>query len=362
MKAIRTVLTALVLIGAFASSAWAQSPLTPVTVLAFDATGDLDEAAMEFFNGLRTQIEFHRDFRLNDVPPQSLDELLLAVGCTDLDVSCSQMVGDIVGTQVLAWGEYTVDESTATLSMTLFDLELATEIRTRTHVVPAESRGMLLQNHQVIGRSLLYGSEGSLNIVASEDGAQVFVNGEDMGAAPLHMADIPFGLYAVRVEADGFAPYDEIVVVDIGGATESVVLVAGAVASRGREPRAPRAPRDNAGGSNVGPWVVMGSGVALVAAGVVFGAQKNATQDEFDALVAQPVMDRDEAESLESRGQTQALLSNVGISVGAAALVGGLVWRLARGGQDADTGQTSRPQVNGYAAGDGGGLSVSFGW
>lgn len=359
MKAIPVLLAAC----AFAAAAplHAQTPLTPVTVLAFTADGDTDGMEMELYNALRTQIEFHRDYRLNDVPPQSLDELLLAVGCAELDVECSQLVADIVGTQVLAWGSLSVDENYAALTMTLFDLELGTEIRSRSHIVAAADKGVLVQHHQVMGRSLLYGADGELRVTSAPDGARVYLNGQDEGLAPITVSGLAFGLHEVRVEADGYAPSTEVVVIDIGETEHHAVLRAPVVQ---REPRQ-RRERTSSMSPATPAWIAIGTGAALTATGVVFGVQSRSTQSEFDDVAAERVLDRERAMELQDQGERQARMSNVFVATGATVLVAGVVWRAVVGRPDQDTassGSAQRPQLSGFAVRGGGGATLGLQW
>lgn len=51
---------------------------------------------------------------------------------------------------------------------------------------------------------------GTLTITADQDGAAVFINGEASGIAPMQV-NLPYGSYAVRVEKDGYAPFEQTV-------------------------------------------------------------------------------------------------------------------------------------------------------
>jgi hypothetical protein len=74
------------------------------------------------------------------------------------------------------------------------------------------------------------------------------------------------------------------------------------------------------------PIVLTAVGAGLVTTGIVFGLAKNSTQDQYESLPITDEGSASKAEDLIDQGETEALLSNVFIGVGAAALVGGVVW------------------------------------
>lgn len=346
-----------------AGPAAAQSEPRTVTVLAFAESGDTAGLGIELYNALRTQIEFHRGYRLNDVPPQTLDELLLAVGCAELDRSCSELVADVVGTDLLAWGELRVDEARATLRMTMWDLESASELRSRSHIVGRADADFLVANHQAIGRSLLYGDEGTLEVTASPARARVTVAGVDRGTVPVTLTGLGFGLYTVRIEAPGHDAYEQVAVVDLGGAHVDATLRS-VLVERERE----RERESLAVDPSVPQWILIGAGGAAVATGVVFMVQKNGTQDEFDDVVAERSLDRARAEELRDRGEQQARLANAFVASGAALVAAGVVWRVVNPGRMGEDRSSAGPggsplvrtRVGGFAGRGAGGVSLDL--
>ncbi len=321
-----------------------------VTVLAFtDSDGDSDTAE-RLYNAVRTQIEFHRDYSLNDVPPQTLDDLLMAVGCASLDADCSELVGDIVQSGFLAWGEIVRNEAQVGVRMTLWNLRDAEEVRAVSHLIPTERSSMLTEFDSVVGRSLLYEEPEALTVEANAPGTTVFLDGVERGAAPTTIVVERLGFYEVEVVADGYRPFVSTAVVDLGG--EVVV----AELEVQEEPR-----RNNSGAlGDAAPWIVVGAGVAVAATGAVFGIQANGTQNEFDDVVSERVLDRARAEDLQSQGENQAMLSNVFLGTGAALIVGGVIYKVIRGGGDDEDSEEPWARVGGFASADGGGVTLDF--
>jgi hypothetical protein len=313
-----------------------------VTVLSF--TGDAMPAASRalFFNQLRAQIEFQGELQLNDVPEQSFDDLMLSMGCVELDADCAMIVNEVLGSDYLAWGTFAAAEAGpgAVLTLHLYNLTEASEERVRVHPIPegAEVPSPVIA---LFGRSLLYDDAGTVVVNSPTPGALVFVEGELAGGAPAEISGRAPGRVLVRVEAPGMAPREEYVSVDLTDSSVSWTLEEASVA-RVREPR-PEGPRSPA--LRIAGIAMMGAGVAVLGAGIGVGAASAGSQSEFDDLVSQPTFDVAEAQQLQDQGESQALTANVLVASGSAVLVAGavtfLVDQLARGRES--SGEASAP-------------------
>jgi len=104
----------------------------------------------------------------------------------------------------------------------------------------------------------------------------------------------------------------------------------GAVAAGAGEGGEEDAPPDDGGGPGIVPWIVMGSGVALAGVGAVLGIV--ALGNASDATSS----DGDDADS----ARTLALVADIMIFTGAAAIAGGLIWYFLSSG-DSDDEQTA---------------------
>ena len=79
----------------------------------------------------------------------------------------------------------------------------------------------------------------------------------------------------------------------------------------------------------IAPIVLAGAGVLALAGGITTGLIANGTQDDYDALTHDQPLSRsavDRARDKESAGKTQAVLTNVMVGAGAAAIVAAGVW------------------------------------
>ncbi len=77
-------------------------------------------------------------------------------------------------------------------------------------------------------------------------------------------------------------------------------------------------------GPGAGPYVLVGTGGAVLAAGFTFAIMATVTHADFDKAET-----ADAKRALQSRGQTQALVADLAMGVGAAAILGGVIWLLA---------------------------------
>ena len=172
-------------------------------------------------------------------------------------------------------------------------------------------------------------AETGIVLTASEDGARVFVDGQESGTTPLASA-IPVtpGSHELRVEKEGFSPFMLRVSVEAGRRVETdVPLVAIEGPTPPPAPAAP-APARTGGSGRVLPWVITGvAGVAIVA-GTVFGVL---ALGESDAANDEKAGDLDLYDEASSSAESWALLADISFGVGVAAAVGALVLFLTTG-------------------------------
>ncbi len=332
---------ALLIVLVSGAGAWANS----ATVLSFTGPTDRPEVPQAFYGQLRAQIEFSTEIELNDVPEQSLSDLLMAVGCIELDSDCSEIVRDVLGSDLLAWGEFEeLEGGGLRVNMYLWNLAEGRMERQRVHDIP-EGGEIAVGLAAMFSRSVLSSRRPSLVIESATPNALVFVDDELMGAPPVEMSDLSIGRYQVRVEAPGMGTRSELVEVDIDGATVNWALEAEAVARAPREPRAPR--EGNGHGLRYASFGAAGVGSVMLVIGVVSGVASNSTQQDFDEEVARPVFDLQRAQSLQARGESQARNATIFMATGAVFVVAGgvgLIVDAARGQKDSNSTESAQAE------------------
>jgi hypothetical protein len=78
----------------------------------------------------------------------------------------------------------------------------------------------------------------------------------------------------------------------------------------------------------LGPLLLGGGGVALIAGGVVFGAMASASEDDYASREIDTVEQAESADAVRETGESQALAANLLLVTGSAALVAAGVWYL----------------------------------
>lgn len=325
-----------------ASGQSARGDDASVTVVVLPAPAELSAQASNFYDVMRTQVEFHPAYDLNDVPEQSLDDLLLAMGCSVLDAECAAALGDVLEGDLLVSGAFYAESGSTSVRVDLVDLRTGAVVRSRSHAFadPGES---LVEFAALIARSVLYGDEGVIHLAITPAEATVTVAGTEYTGPEVVVAGLPIGLMEVSLVAEGYVPRTEVVAADRGDTVVTIAMQEGA-AMRGRrsQPPADEPVVVAEGSGEAGPLeaspppaprrrTALWTGVALsaagagaLAAGTALGVAEQSTQDEFDALIARPTFSRAEANALVDRGQSQAAGSTASFIAGGALVAGGL--------------------------------------
>lgn len=319
--------TTLALLAAVSAPAAAQDAQN-LTVVLLPAPSELSDLPALYYDTLFAQVAFHPGYIVNDVREQSLDDLLLAVGCSVLDEECARTLGEVLSSELLIAGGFYAENGAVSVRLDVIDLATGQTVRSRSHDF-RDDGAALRQYAALFSRSILYGNDASLTVETAPEGATVYVNDVESGVSPVTLSDLPLGLYAVRVQSDGYTARTDVVVVDRGSNEHDVRLSTAAIARQAREPRVPRERPERDGNPGQGMRIAgigtAAAGVALLGAGLGIGAAKNGTQQEFDDLTSLPTFDRGEAESLREQGQSQASSATALMIAGGVLTAGGAV-------------------------------------
>lgn len=163
---------------------------------------------------------------------------------------------------------------------------------------------------------------GRLTVTLATPGARVTVAGRALDAALLGAAyPVLPGRVSVVAEAEGYAAFRRELEV-AAGAQETVVVTLARAAARpdaSATPAPPAASRSR----GAGPWVLAGAGALSLGAGVLFWRFQEDAVAARDAAPSRP-----DAEGHDGRARAWNLATNIAYGVGAAAVVGGVVWWL----------------------------------
>lgn len=95
---------------------------------------------------------------------------------------------------------------------------------------------------------------------------------------------------------------------------------------KGPPPKPPPGPHRE---GSAGPWILLGTGGAVLVGGVVMGLVASSTQGDFDD--AESAADK---RSLQDQGRTEALIADLLMGTGIAAIGVGVVWAILDAGSD----------------------------
>jgi hypothetical protein len=163
---------------------------------------------------------------------------------------------------------------------------------------------------------------GSLIVLTGREDASVALDGERRGQGARVTLAARAGVHRLLVEADGEVLLDQ--AVELRAEAVETVRVAAAIPPRAAVPASPRRAwwYDPLWG-----WIAVGSGAALVGAGVPFSLLAGQDYDDMEALRRQPGTDENNRkyDALSASMDDKQIIAGVLYGVGAVALVGGAV-------------------------------------
>lgn len=325
----------------------AQEPAT-VTVLLPSRFQVEAAVADQLLEALNEAVRAHPDYTLSDIPPQTLSELLLAVGCNEPNPECLDLANEILESDYLIWGDIGGTERAYLVELTMWDFATDSAANRLTKAVDgdAEAFTALLP---IFARGIVYGPVGQVEItVDPPDAAVEFDSRPAPEDRPIVLQGLELGPHVIRASRDGYFDYQQELVVDIDPVAVLVDMV-------------PTTEEIEVSGGRLWTWIALGSGVALTGAGIALALLEKDTQDQFDTAAGEVQVNLQDLQDLQDQGELEALLANIFLATGGAALVAGVVLFFVE-----DTGpemETERDiSVAPRLSGDGYGLSIDIGF
>ncbi len=329
-KTITTILTAIVLVAALASTANAQD--SEVVILKFE-TFESDAGVVEdFYSTLESGIDDHPDLKVKKGGELTIQDLILTAGCDAPTAKCLGGLKEVVGADQLVFGSIQQSDDVFLFTIRNFDFAEGAFVREVTDQTVQGDLSEVKRALPAIVDNFLYGPVGTLEIsVVGAKEAEILFNGEKMGFAPTTLENLPLGEHAVTLRTD-----------DGEEKTETIVLrhnEPGSLEFTFGEPveEIPEVATDDAPSTLPG-WILVGVGVVGVGVGVVGLIQESGVNSDFDALCSKPgnvcdgsnaslssPADAAEAQDLTDQGSSAQTLQLIGFSVGGAAIVAGAI-------------------------------------
>ena len=305
--------------------AFAQAGRT-VTVLLPEQFQVDESVALDLFEALGEAVSQHPDYALADLPPQTLPDLREAIGCVDDGPECLELLGEILETNLILWGEVGAAGNAHLVELTLWDVDRGAAHYQYSKAVDGDADA-LSAVMPILARGVVFGPVGEIEIRVDPADARIEFDSQAVPSeSPLLLTGLELGPHVIRVSRDGYFEARETVFVDVDLTEVSFELV-------------PTTVEVVEEGGRLWTWVALGTGVALAGAGVAFALASQDSQDAYDAAASQIQVDLDELQSLQDDGESSALLANVFFGAGGAALVAAVVLFFVEG----DTETVTRP-------------------
>ena len=254
------------------------------------------------------------------------------LGCSDVG-ACMAELGNALGVAFVVATSVTVVDGTQLVAMTLSEVDRAQVVG--REAATATSTTMLLEESRRAVRRLvsplLSQGAGVLSVTASEEGAEVRLDGRLVGIAPLSSLSVPGGRHEVMVTKDGFVDVRADHIVPPSGALSLRALLSPSTATAD-------AWRDRVGRAHLVGGVVSAGGVlAAVGGGVLLGV--NLQRADELKQTADGQITADEQQVFVVRDVAGVSL----LSAGAAAVVAGVVAFVLAGDGDRYEGLVGQP-------------------
>lgn len=244
-----------------------------------------------------------------------------SLGC-EADQACLAEIGGALGVEYIIAGSLAKIGDQLVLSLALNNVKTASVENRLSETVSGQGDPLIkaiARNAQALVSKILKGREGFLVLTVAEAGAVVKIDGQIKGTTPVRgRMTLNWGPHLLEVEKAGFVAYSEdISVPNKQVLAKSVALVPSndfidSYQSGARKMR-------------LGAWITSGVAVAGAAVAIGFNAWSSRTESAFKAALATYQTNnssalRDHMQTLSDQGNSQVLLSRIGLGVGVVGL------------------------------------------
>ena len=308
----RTTFIVALLVGLILPSTAVTQSGNSVTVLQPERFRVSEELADELYQHLGTAVQEHPDYVLADLPPQTLEDLIQTIGCTDSRAECVTMLGEILETDYLVWGNIGGSGTAFLVELTFWSVAENQAIYQYTKAIEGEVEGFTSML-PVLARGVVFGPVGEVRIEFQPDDVVIEFDTHPIpGNSPIILTGIDLGPHVLIARHEEYFDYRDVVVVDINPVTAQVEMV-------------PLVEEIEQTSGRLWTWLALGTGVALTGTGVAFGLLAQSNQDDYDQRASAVRVDQQGLSALQDEGERNALLANIFYGVGAAGIVAAVI-------------------------------------
>jgi hypothetical protein len=268
--------------------------------------------------------EIDKALRALQQPIQSsslaLDELMLAVGCSNRSVGCLQKIGQMVQAPALLFADAKKEGGKVVLRLRWFHVQSGSDAGIVEALMPKSPDKRqpvllaLLRKLYKLPDPAKPPEPGKLLIQCAQPYVEILINGQPRGIAPLFLKNLPADTYMVAAQRKGFEVWQRRITVK--GGTLITVNV-----QLKRAARTTKRKKGFFGSIQPQTWIIAGLGVASLGVSIGFGAHLSSQQNEFDRLEGNTSAEIARMRQLSDNGDRDAVVANVMVGVGMGLLV-----------------------------------------
>ncbi|MEC9399056.1 MAG: PEGA domain-containing protein [Myxococcota bacterium] len=338
------------------TTAAAQQTQRSTAVLNIEGSGIDAETTSTLTSIMRNEAQ-QTMYQVVNTTAVNLSDIVVLLGCDASSVACLRQAAEQLEVQVLIYGIVTREGDSYRLRVEIFD-NATQKVTHRLQKTVTDQDDIIFTYRRELEK--FFGDlreeqlAASLTITSNVRGANVKLNGEDVGITPFERTGLSPGVYAIEVSKEGFTTWNtEIelaeradmrmraplqkkrspVVVDKGdtgdgSGTNNANSGNGSTGTGNNLKSTVEIPDNGTADTNWGGWSLLTVGAFSMAGSGVMALLFRGIERDIDQRNQDGSLDQEEYDSLIQRGESYELSHKILLGVGAAGMVGGTVWLL----------------------------------
>ncbi len=338
----------------FVSPAYAEQPMS-VAILNLEGEnvdGDLINTLSSIIRHEAQQLDRYQVVNKFEI---NFQDVLLVLGCSADSTTCLRQAAEQVNARVLMFGKIARKGTTYSLTLTVFDSETGKTLDKLSRTINTANEDPVVQIRKEIEAFFAKdraAPTSRLQIGSNVSDARILIEDTFVGNVPLERKGLPAGRYKIEVNHPDYESWETIVELKDGAdinlwaplkprktaaplATESTTPTEKGTAqsteiSKGTE-------GERVSSVNWGAWSAIGVGAAALAGSGVFAYLMVDVEDQIADESGAGSLTAARYSELSDRGNSYETTHRVLLGVGAACVVGGVIWLLVEPGGEATT-------------------------